>query len=395
MASIASRSSWGARHSNGDRNLSGLATAVFLHHTVTTHLSPNASVSQERAQMRSIESIGQQRFGTGISYNVIVFPSGRAYQGVSFNRRGTHTGGRNSTVRSICFAGNYEANQPTRAQLETAAAIYQEGRGKWWTSSAPVNGHRDVSATSCPGKYIYAKRGQIRSGNITGGAPGGTGGGGSSSTYTVVGADEALGLYDKDGSGRTRIADWQTEALGYVGKKADGYFGPDTERDTKKLQRQLGVKDDGLVGDDTMAAWEKAGKPKLKKSGGSKPSKPSAPKGKGANLTEDGKWGKATTRAVQRILGTPVDGVVSFQPSAYRSQNPGLLSGWDWTDTPRSSNVIEALQKRLGVSADGRIGPQTIRALQRKLGTPVDGRVSNPSVMVKQLQRNLNAGKLW
>lgn len=36
-----------------------------------------------------------------------------------------------------------------------------------------------------------------------------------------------------------------------------------------------------------------------------------------------------------------------------------------------------------------------IEALQRKLGTGVDGVVSNPSAMVKQLQRNLNAGKLW
>ncbi|MGO2378097.1 peptidoglycan-binding protein [Brevibacterium aurantiacum] len=56
---------------------------------------------------------------------------------------------------------------------------------------------------------------------------------------------------------------------------------------------------------------------------------------------------------------------------------------------------MEALQRKLGVSADGRIGPSTLRALQRKLGTPVDGRVSNPSVMVRELQKNLNAGKLW
>ena len=71
------------------------------------------------------------------------------------------------------------------------------------------------------------------------------------------------------------------------------------------------------------------------------------------------------------------------------------MSGWKWTSSPRSSNVIEALQHKLGVSADGRIGPDTITALQRKLGTGVDGKVSNPSPMVKELQRNLNAGKLW
>lgn len=216
--------------------------------------------------------------------------------------------------------------------------------------------------------------------------------GGGGSDYTVVGPDAPLGLYDKDGDGRTRVRDWQTDALGYDEEAADGYFGPDTEADTKALQRQLGVDDDGLVGDDTLAAWEKAGNPKLEKS---KPSKPAEPSKAKAKLTVDGKWGSDTTEALQEILGTPVDGEVSFQPIAYKTQNPGLLSGWEWTKNPRSSNVIEALQGKIGVTKDGRIGPQSIRALQRKLGTPVDGRVSNPSVMVRELQKNLNAGKLW
>ena len=135
---------------------------------------------------------------------------------------------------------------------------------------------------------------------------------------------------------------------------------------------------------------------KRRKNGGapSKPSKPKPSKPSGP-LDVDGKWGSGTTREIQKILGTPVDGDVSFQPTAYKAENPGLLSGWKWTSSPRSSNVIEALQHKLGVSADGRIGPDTIKALQRKLGTGVDGKVSNPSPMVKELQRNLNAGKLW
>ena len=96
MVNIATRASWGARFRDGDINLAGLATEVTIHHTVTTTLAAGATVAQEQAQMRSLEQIGQNRFGAGISYNVIVFPSGRAYQGVSFNRRGTHTGSRNS-----------------------------------------------------------------------------------------------------------------------------------------------------------------------------------------------------------------------------------------------------------------------------------------------------------
>lgn len=165
--SIATRKSWGARYADGDLTLTGLALEVFAHHSVTTQLSPTASIAAEQEQMRAIESVGQSRFGTGISYNVVVFPSGRAYQGVSWNRRGTHTGGRNSTVRSICFAGNYETNKPTAAQLATAATIYAEGKGKWWKTTAPLRGHRDVSQTACPGKNIYSQIPAIKAGRLS------------------------------------------------------------------------------------------------------------------------------------------------------------------------------------------------------------------------------------
>jgi hypothetical protein len=160
--SIASRASWGARYPDGDLTLTGLAVEVFVHHSVTAQLSPDASIAAEAEQMRALESVGQSRFGTGISYNVVIFPSGRAYQGVSWNRRGTHTGGRNSTSRSICFAGNYETNQPTAAQISTAAAIYREGKQRWWTQSAPLYGHRDFSQTACPGRNLYARIDDIR-----------------------------------------------------------------------------------------------------------------------------------------------------------------------------------------------------------------------------------------
>lgn len=162
MVTIASRSSWGARNGNGDLTLSGLAGEVFIHHTASITLAASATVATERAQMRNLEAVGQQRFGTGISYNVVVFPSGRAYQGVSWNRRGTHTGGRNSTSRSIAFAGNFETSTPTAAALGTAASILAHGRGRWWTQGAPLRSHNAVSATACAGRNLISRMGQIR-----------------------------------------------------------------------------------------------------------------------------------------------------------------------------------------------------------------------------------------
>lgn len=89
------------------------------------------------------------------------------------------------------------------------------------------------------------------------------------------------------------------------------------------------------------------------------------------NLIVDGYLGKLTIQALQRYLGTPVDGVMS-----------------------RPSTMVKALQKLLGVAQDGFWGAITTRALQKRFGTPQDGIISKPSTMIKELQRRLNKGKL-
>lgn len=126
------------------------------------------------------------------------------------------------------------------------------------------------------------------------------------------------------------------------------------------------------------------------RSGKSSSSKPSKSKIK-ANITADGKWGKSTTRALQKELGTPVDGIISKQPKNSVSQS--LYSG-TVSFGSGGSNVIVALQKKVGVSADGKLGPSTIRGLQQYLGTPVDGKLNKVSPMVKKLQRKLNKGNI-
>jgi hypothetical protein len=123
-------------------------------------------VAQELEHMRLLESIGQNSFGQGISYTVIVFPSGRAYQGHSLNRRGAHTYQRNDSARAICFVGNFEEDMPTSAALNTACLVL----GEWRTAGLPsrvTGGHRDVFATSCPGRNLYAALGRITAGGGT------------------------------------------------------------------------------------------------------------------------------------------------------------------------------------------------------------------------------------
>ena len=113
-----------------------------------------------------------------------------------------------------------------------------------------------------------------------------------------------------------------------------------------------------------------------------------------AALSVDGWWGQATTRRLQQVLGTPVDGVVSSQSAAWRSQNPGLTTGWEWTGSPVGSQLIQALQRKLSVEADGLIWPGTIRALQARMGTPQDGVLSEQSQCITALQQRLQKGTL-
>ena len=115
---------------------------------------------------------------------------------------------------------------------------------------------------------------------------------------------------------------------------------------------------------------------------------------KADKLTVDGWWGPKTTRRLQQIFGTTVDGVVSNQFSCYKAQNPGLDSGWEWESNPSGySPLIKAIQKKVGATQDGHIGPKTIKAIQKWLGCTQDGVFSGPSPCVKKLQQWINKQK--
>ncbi|MBD8026407.1 N-acetylmuramoyl-L-alanine amidase [Ureibacillus sp. Re31] len=136
-----------------------------------------------------------------------------------------------------------------------------------------------------------------------------------------------------------------------------------------------------IVSDNELVNDEKVSKP-------IQPSKPSTTKKE--KLAEDGYWGPATTRALQRHYGTTVDGVISGQPKNATTKNiPSVRYGTG------GSKLIRAMQKDLRTTVDGVIScpSQMIKALQKRLGTIQDGKVSYPSNVVKAMQKALNNGK--
>ena len=107
-------------------------------------------------------------------------------------------------------------------------------------------------------------------------------------------------------------------------------------------------------------------------------------------LAVDGKWGRDTTLRLQKIFGTVQDGAVSNQRAEYRQ--PGCYTGWEWENDPSGySDLIKAIQRKVGSAVDGWIGPDTIRAMQKYWGTVQDGKISAVSDLVKAIQKWANS----
>lgn len=89
-------------------------------------------------------------------------------------------------------------------------------------------------------------------------------------------------------------------------------------------------------------------------------------------LAVDGSFGPASIKRMQQFFGTTPDGIISGQYESSRKYFPGIPAAYvTWTKT--GSYVVKKLQKWVGSTQDGYLGPNTIRALQRKLGVEADG----------------------
>lgn len=169
---IISRAMWGAKFADGFRNSPLPAKEVWLHHTVTS--PPPNDLEKEKAAIRVVENIGQQRFSGGISYTFGVVPSGRIFTGHSVNRQGAHTAGRNDIARAIAMLGNFDIAPVPPAMIESIARLLVHGKEQgWWINARLNGGHQQApgAATECPGRYgmqavpvINARAAEIESG---------------------------------------------------------------------------------------------------------------------------------------------------------------------------------------------------------------------------------------
>ena len=84
-------------------------------------------------------------------------------------------------------------------------------------------------------------------------------------------------------------------------------------------------------------------------------------------IAVDGKFGKNSIKALQKVLGTTIDGHIDGQLSKLKKYHSGFSAGINYGSG--GSACIKALQKMLKLSGpDGQLGPNTIKAFQKYLG---------------------------
>lgn len=138
---------------------------------------------------------------------------------------------------------------------------------------------------------------------------------------------------------------WLNQARG-ENLVVDGLSGPATTEAIKRYQAFLGVEADGIWGEGTQAAHAKYYEKWTQNGGADK-------------IAEDGDFGPASIKALQRKLDIPVDGELGPQTKKALQEALGVTADGEW-----GAETYRALQTFLGVTVDGVPGPQTWKALQ-------------------------------
>lgn len=113
-------------------------------------------------------------------------------------------------------------------------------------------------------------------------------------------------------------------------------------------------------------------------------------------LVVDGDWGQNTTKYLQKLLGTPQDGIISNQLNSCKKYLPAANTGsWKFGPIPYGgSAMVKKMQATIGATADGYAGEGTVKALQaflkRKGYNPgaIDGIMGTNTVKALQMYIN-------
>ena len=186
---VYSRAQWGADESLMTWTPQYMSTikAAVVHHTASSN---NYSAADVPGILRGIYRYHAVSLGWGdIGYNVLVDKFGRIWEGRAGGLgravMGGHAGGFNTYTFGVSMIGNYDIAPTTQPLIDSVSAIIawklslyridplgrttlvSGGTDKFPAGTRvtlpTILGHRDTKSTACPGRYGYARLGEIRS----------------------------------------------------------------------------------------------------------------------------------------------------------------------------------------------------------------------------------------
>ena len=176
---VYSRSFWGAIAPTCTYSYCN-TTHMGVHHSASTSDFTASTLSQCAGNVKGIQTFHMFTNGwCDIGYNYLVCKHGDVFEGRGGgdNVKGAHDG-KNCGSMGVCMLGYFHPSpnqQPTAAMLDSlgdlgAWKFGQQNINPFGTSfyaglgasMTTVYGHRDVSATACPGDHVYSKLGQVK-----------------------------------------------------------------------------------------------------------------------------------------------------------------------------------------------------------------------------------------
>lgn len=112
---------------------------VVLHHAESSKCS-----------IEDIHSWHLQNEWAGCGYHFFIRKDGSIYRGRPLDTIGAHAQGYNDASIGTCFEGNFEKEQMTEAQKQSAIQLLLDIRKQY--SNVRIVRHKDVNSTACPGK---------------------------------------------------------------------------------------------------------------------------------------------------------------------------------------------------------------------------------------------------
>lgn len=394
---------------------------IYLHYPAAGRITlADTSLDSLAQRLRGYRSDHVKSKGwKDIAYSAAVDQAGHTYElrglGMETGANGGSTSNNHAGAILMLVGNNEDPSPKMVAAVNGLLAQYKKRfpRASW------IRGHQQSpdASTDCPGVKIMAL---IDAGSFSydGKPSAGSGSSKQPSRIIVDGVMSRGGLYAKTLQGRLGVAqdgkigpasvralqnflgtpaDGKITGQNTTGRKANPAFnsanfvlGKGGSRAVRALQAYAGVKVDGLWGPATNKAV--ATLLNSNPQAFTAKAKPKAPaveapaariivdgvmsRGKlyaktlqgRLGVTQDGKIGTDSVRALQTFLGTPVDGKITGQNTTGKKANPAFNAA-NFVLGKGGSRAVRHLQAYVGVKPDGLWGPATNKAVTRMLNT--------------------------